>query len=372
MTRVYAIADPSEAADPTYIEGLKGTLAAALDYALEGIERGEKQVPPVPVQLLAQARLAARNGVSLDTVLRRYFAGYTLFGDYLVEEAERGDLVSGSGLKPLLGTQASLFDRLLATVSAEYAREEENRFRTPEMRRTERIKRLLAGESIDVSDLSYNFEGWHLGVVASGLDCEGTARELLSAFDCRLLLVHPNKVTVWAWMGSRQRIDSTAVKDLVSTSKSPTAPVTLTIGESSEGLVGWRFTHHQALAALPVALRSRSVAVRYADVALFATMIRDDLLVSSLHEIYLKPLGQERDGGNSARRTLRAYIDAEQNVTSAAAALGVSRNTVANRLRMIEEAIDRPLAACVADLEAALNIDELNRWPSSLAELANR
>ena len=34
--------------------------------------------PPPPAALLAQARLAARSGVGLDTVLRRYFAGHTL------------------------------------------------------------------------------------------------------------------------------------------------------------------------------------------------------------------------------------------------------------------------------------------------------
>jgi hypothetical protein len=33
-------------------------------------------------------RLAARKGVRLDTVLRRYLAGYTLFGDFLIEETE--------------------------------------------------------------------------------------------------------------------------------------------------------------------------------------------------------------------------------------------------------------------------------------------
>ena len=48
---------------------------------------GARREAPVPVALLAQARLAARVGVSLDAVLRRYFAGYTLLGDFLIEEA---------------------------------------------------------------------------------------------------------------------------------------------------------------------------------------------------------------------------------------------------------------------------------------------
>ena len=72
--------------------------------------------------LLAQARLDARDGVPLDTVLRRYFAGNAVFGDFLVEEAERAEVPS-SALRRLLAAQATLVDRLLAAVSAEHARE---------------------------------------------------------------------------------------------------------------------------------------------------------------------------------------------------------------------------------------------------------
>ena len=44
------------------------------------LEAGERRTPVVPPALLAQARLDARDGVPLDTVLRRYFAGNALFG----------------------------------------------------------------------------------------------------------------------------------------------------------------------------------------------------------------------------------------------------------------------------------------------------
>lgn len=42
----------------------------------------------MPVALLAQARLAASNGVSLDKVLRRYFLGYLILGDFVVAGLE--------------------------------------------------------------------------------------------------------------------------------------------------------------------------------------------------------------------------------------------------------------------------------------------
>jgi len=92
--------------------------------------------------LLAQARLAARNGVSLDTVLRHYFAGYTLLGDFLTQEAGDGDLLRGATFQDVMRAQAILFDRLVAD---EYRREEVGRLDSAEQRRTERIQRLLSG-----------------------------------------------------------------------------------------------------------------------------------------------------------------------------------------------------------------------------------
>src|SRR5215475_2827436 len=74
LTRVYAVSEPPPRSGPEYIEGLRQAVSAAVDYGLEGIERGEQSAPPIPDVLLAQARLAARSQVSLDTVLRRYFA----------------------------------------------------------------------------------------------------------------------------------------------------------------------------------------------------------------------------------------------------------------------------------------------------------
>ncbi len=55
-----------------------------------------------------------------------------------------------------------------------------------------------------------------------------------------------------------------------------------------------------------------------------------------------------------ARETLRAYFEADRNVSSTAAALGVDRRTVRNRIGAIEELLGRPLRGSLADLEIAL------------------
>jgi DNA-binding PucR family transcriptional regulator len=89
-------------------------------------------------------------------------------------------------------------------------------------------------------------------------------------------------------------------------------------------------------------------------------MFQDDLLATSLREIYLAPLAGQRGGGEALIRTLRAYFDAQRNVSSAAAVLGVKRHTVTNRLRTVEDLLNRPLATCANEIDAVLRLEEMN------------
>ena len=72
--------------------------------------------------MLEQARLAARTGVGLDTVLRRYVAGYALLEDFIVREAERVWLPV-RGLRDVNAQISGLVDRLITEVSRAYGEE---------------------------------------------------------------------------------------------------------------------------------------------------------------------------------------------------------------------------------------------------------
>lgn len=356
LTRVRAVSAPSEIADPEYLEGLRVAVSAAIDYGLAVVERGEESSPPFPAALLVQARLAARNGVSLDTVLRRYFAGYSVLGDFITREAG-GDAPVGAGVIHRIGRdQAAIFDRLLSAVTEEYTRESKDRPDSADARNARRLRRLLAGELLDTSEIAYEFDALHLGVLGAGLGALEAIRDLAKTLDRRLLFMPGGEDVVCAWLGGRRRLSAAdalaAVEDLP-------AEMVLAFGEPAEGLAGWRLTHQQARAALLVARRGPRRAVRYADVALVASMLQDDLLTASLRELYLAPLAGERDGGATLRHTLCAYFSAARNVSSAAAILGVSRRTVANRLRAVEERIGRPIEGALLELEAALRLGEM-------------
>lgn len=356
LARVYAISDASGDPDPDYLVDLRTTVGVALDYGLSAIAMSEETTPAIPPALLAQARRAAHSGVGLDTMLRRYVGGYSLLSEFVIQEAERGRLLAGAGLQRVLRKLAASLDGVVAAVTEERNRELQASSGSRERRRAESVERMLTGEFLEVSDLGYDLDANHIGVLAAGPGVMQALQRLAAALQLRPLLIPHEGDTVWGWLGGARTLSSTAV--LERSSSKWVGP--LAIGESGKGIAGWRLTHAQAKAAFTVARLRGRASVRYADVALLASTLRDDLLVSSLRELYLDPLARERDGGAALRETLRAWFEADRNLSSAAAALGVNRRTVANRLRAVDERLGRPLLREAAShMELALWLEEL-------------
>lgn len=359
VARVRRMAE-SAGAGQRYIEGLEAAVAAALDFGFAAFRLGGSRVDAsVPAELLTQARLAARSGAPLDAMLHQYFAGYSLLSDFLVEEAEKIGLTGGE-LKYLLRAQTALLDRIVVAVSEEFQLEADIGFEPSERRRVAHVKRLLAGEVLDLSEFAYSLEASHVGMIGTGYGVIDAIRDLAKALDCRLLMVRHGEQTAWAWLGTPSGFDS-AELDTALASRSP-MQIRLAIGEPGDGIAGWRLTHEQARSVAPIALRGPKPVVRYREAALLASMLQDTLLVRSLRRLYLEPLSKARNGGVVLRQTLRAYFLAERNTSSAAAALGVSRQTVINRLRTVEGLLERPLNGCAMELEAALRLED---WDSS-------
>ncbi len=353
--------DPAAGEDLEYIAGARAAVAEAVDYGLTAIEQGEDWFvsgpPPIPPAAVAQARRAAAHGVSLERVLLRYNAGHTLLADFVMQEAEHSDFSSNRiALRHVVRALGGLLDHFTSSIAKEYQDEAQRMARSPELRRNERVQRLLAGAPVDTAEIDYEFDVEHLGLIAMGARAGETVRSLAAGLGCELLSVSRSKETVWAWLGSQRKIAFADIERLLSVKDAE--GVSLAIGGPGHGIDGWRLTHRQAQAAMLVALRKPQQLTRYADVALLATALRDDTLAQSLREIYLTPLGNEKDGA-VARKTLRAYFAAGRNAATAAAALGVDRHTVERRLHSIETRLGRLLHTCHAELEVALRLEEL-------------
>jgi PucR C-terminal helix-turn-helix domain/GGDEF-like domain len=355
LTRVYGISDPTHhTPDPNYADGLRAAVSAALDYGLESIERGEEDDLSVPPALLDQARLAERNGVSLETVLRRYVAGHTILCDFLFDGEAGGARCEDAELQRILRHQACLFDQLLAAVSREHTSEAHSRSGSVERRRLECVERLLAGELVDHQMFGYDFDDFHAGLVVTGYNARDAVCNVASRLDLDHLSVCPDPRTTWAWFGSRTCPDLDDLEAVLG--EELRGEGTAAVGTPEKGIAGWRLSHQQASAALPIAMRTPGRIVRYVDVALVASMLQNDVLATFMQDSYLGPLEAAPDGGAVLLDTLRAYLTSGRNVSSAAASLRVSRNTVSSRLRSIEETLGKPIGSLAADLELALRL----------------
>jgi hypothetical protein len=76
-----AVSDPVVGEDRAYRAGMREATGEVVGYGLTSIERGPAWDGPVPAAAIAQDRLAARVGVGLGTMLRRYVAGRGELGD---------------------------------------------------------------------------------------------------------------------------------------------------------------------------------------------------------------------------------------------------------------------------------------------------
>ncbi len=367
--------------DARYVAGLREAVAAAVGHVLEAIELGDTEATAVPGAVLVQARRAARAGVGLETVLRRYVAGHTLLGELVVEEVGRRSVPGGGEmLGEIARVQLGVLDRLLVAIAAEYGRELQGEDGSSGRRLFERVRDLLEedgegeGEGEDGdgdvggvvgreggerdAGLGYALDGWHLGLIARGARAREAVLGFAGVLERPLLCVSDEDEVVWGWVGGRT-VPGRSELDRALGLLGSIEGVVCACGEPARGIAGWRRTHRQAQAALSVALRRPRPVTRYAEVALLASALGDEALAGALVQAYIAPLEGPGDRGAVLCETLRAYLRAQRSPSAAAAALSVARTTVENRLRTIEERLGRSLYEGCSELEIALALQEL-------------
>lgn len=342
LDRLHATAREQPVRELEYLQGLNEAVRAGVAYGIEVIAGGEERAGPMPLPLLAQGRLAARHRIPLDQVIRRYMTAKTTLTQFVFEEAAAMADLAPAALSYALVAQESVFDQLITAASEEYRLETAAAARSREGRLVERVRRLLDGEAVDPSPLEYDLSVHHLGLVARSSEVRPLLRKLAAAADGRLLAVSSGEEETWAWLGRRLPLDLEKVVAWIE--ESWPGSVRLGIGEPDEGLPGWRRTHGQAREAAGLAKPGPHCALRYRDVALITGVAKDPLLLSSLQAFYLTPLGEKSSRDVPLRETLRAYFAADGNASSASSALGVSRQTVTNRLVTVGRRLNHDLA----------------------------
>lgn len=342
--------------DPEYLEGFRSAVSAAVDYCLAVVDGDEGDPPPIPDPIIEQARLAARYSVSLPEVVRRYIACAHLFDCFVLEQLDPAEWGCLHRLR------AEALDRLLSAVSAAYERERTRPISRSGAAKLDCAQKLLNGELVDSATLEYGLDQSHVALIAKGREAADALRRVAKQADCNMLCVPPDEETTWAWLGRTQRLVDSRLTAALSSSWDMSMP--LAIGEEHSGLSGWRESHRQARDVLLITQRGISPIARYRRDALLASVLRDEVLASSLWSRFISPLLARGTSGDALLRTLRAYLEANGNGASAAATLGVTRQTVGQRLGRVEELTGTRVATSSIELALALRLHDAGYRPA--------
>jgi hypothetical protein len=349
--RAFSVAPPSGKEVPGYVEALRGAIPSAVEHAFHAIEVGEDRTGPTPAAIFVQAAASARSNVGLEVVMRRYAAGYSTISDFLHQAVRASGEGSIQGYPVLQRDLTALFDRFVVEVTETYRHAEGKTLPSPEERRLERVARLLAGDLVDPAGLDYPLEGYHLALIISGDGHQEAAPDMARRLDRHLLTGERSIGRTTIWLGGRRLLTEEDLEEVLETLVAE--GLHLTMGEPGEGLAGWRRSRRQAEAAQLVAERTEDPIVRYRDVAFLSAALRDPDLAHFLAEAYVEPLGDDR---YQLGQTILTLIEMNGNASSTGAALGITRQTVASRMRAVEDKLGRALGSCAGDLQTALRL----------------
>lgn len=306
------------------------------------------------------ARLEARFGVPIDLAIWPYRVGHSIQWEawfLLVEQRER----DAEARHALLEAGSRFFfayaDRMSRWVAEEYTAERDRLLRGREQRRVNLVRELLAGRDVDAGALDYDLDLYHLGVIAWGADAVEAVRALAKTLDRHALIVGASEDTWWAWLGGRAPLPEQRHKELARVR--PPEDTYFAFGCEAAGRDGFQSTYEEATAAQRIALVRKVPVTHYDEVALEVLAGEDAERARTFVSRELRGIDGEDPRSRRLRETLRAYFIAGQNAAATAAALGIHEQTVAQRLRAVEQRTSRIVADRRAELDIALRLREV-------------
>jgi hypothetical protein len=303
---------------------------------------------------------AVHAGMSVAGVLQAFRIGHSSSWEVWLDVTEALDVADSE--RPAVLRNISRFaiaydDRLMNMVAEEFELELRRTAASPSKRRMKVVRDLIEGVVDEAPELEYPMEIEHLGVIAWGSDALATLQGLRDALNRQLLWAEVQESLLVGWLGSGSSLEPGWRRALVAFA--PVGDGSVAIGSPGFGVEGFRNSHRQAGEAHVVARRLGGRVTVYDEVAFEALALRDEPAAREVVASVLAGLDAPEARTEQLRETLRAYFAAHQNAASAASALGVHEQTVARRLRSIEEMTGSPVHARSAELELALRLDYL-------------
>ena len=344
-------------------------LEAALSMLRHGIPVTRAEPP---VAALEHARHMAAHGVSINATLRFYRLGHAWFWDLWVDALGR-EIADGGRLAAVLqetsGFSFAYLDAISTAVSVELLAERDRRERRITAQREDLILRILAGETVDAAraerTLGFAFSALHLAFIcwAEGdpADLERTAAAFAALLGTRRpLLVAHGGAEIAGW----QRLDTDApgaVPRAVAAAAELPPGARIAVGTAGLGVDGFRAGHEHARQAQRCARIAgpRAAAITsFEDIRFVDLLSRDLPAARAFVAAELGGLAAGDERSEVLRVSLRVLLEKEGDATATAAALGVHRNTVRQRLARAEDLRGRPVTQNGAELRAALALTD--------------
>ncbi|MGW0042085.1 PucR family transcriptional regulator [Rhodococcus sp. NPDC003348] len=331
-------------------------------------QRAARRSVPVAEEAHSLARTIARRGLELRVLSQLYHAGHRAVWRFVTAFVDDADVPGEFKVRlvVMMWEQTSeVMNSMLEELAATYTREREGMLSGTFSMRVNTVREILdgslSGEPEASARLGYPVHRVHTAVAL------WTTEHAIS-FDARIfeplvlrlaraasatetLCVPSGSRGLWAWLITREGEELAMDPTLVPPG------VRVATGRPGQGLVGFRRTHREALAAQDIATRARRprAVTTYREVELVAMLAaRPDALNTLVHR-ELTGLTGDDDVSARLRATLRAVLSNPGNLEAAARRLSVHKNTVRYRMQQIEERLGQRIERRALHLELALD-----------------
>lgn len=325
----------------------RGSMTVEIEYLAAGV------LPETCPQVdLDYARAGAELSFPPAEVVRACHRAHEVLWEAWAREVEAAGLDDPTRRSLLEDGSRLLFayaDRIARWTIDAYLQARDRALESFSQRQVNVVRDVLADRAVSPAALGYDLDAWHTAVVLWGPDPEAAAQELARETGRRLLIVNPGDETLWAWLGGEVRLARGQRPRATSAAR-------VALGRDASGADGFRTSHQQATRAYAVARMGDSAVTTFDDVALEVLMASDPPAATAFIREELGTLTGADERSRTLRATLRAWFATGHNAAAAAARLGVHEQTVAARLRVVEEQTGRPPRERRAELEAALRL----------------
>lgn len=348
-----------------------GTEAATLQGMLLVAAR-----EPTPVEPSEESREGnrdfVRRKIPLQQVLRGIRLGHSMLAHALLDAASTAvaEPLRSQEMKRASDRLFAYIDDFSSSMASEYLTEHDRWITSAAAERAELVRSILEGSRVSVPEasatLGYPLDRHHLafvvwrdaGSVETTGDLQRVAAHLLERSGCSAYLVVPSGASsVWVWSSWRSRdIERPTIVP-------PDLPgINVAVGTLATGADGFRQSHHEAneVAELMRAYDpAPSWITWYPDVELAVLLSRDPALARAFVARELGPLAANNEPTEQLRATVAAYLACDRSLVRAAEILHVARNTVAYRVKKVEQEFGRDLRDRRLEFECALRLAQM-------------